>query len=263
MTEPVWDAEHQRYLRTHWDEQYGRYYRNHYVEEQGWVFFDWLPFDWLPPQSQPTRTDSPQGVRAGPASTPAIEGPEIRGTYNYNQPAPNSHVESLDHSYFVRPSSFFTVGKVFSVLFSEAAGSTATAYNNSISIVRYGEYVHSQIRRFIVVAPRHGFCFAVPIFTYGGQGTKKHGVLPSAHAIAYSLGSMPSLLEGESSLDKDPICIMMAQGVPQLSQASRIFFGIHHPTQHNVKVKDIGDVHPDHIHKLLGYWNTQNYSPGD
>ncbi|KAF5852731.1 hypothetical protein GGP41_008126 [Bipolaris sorokiniana] len=222
MTEPVWDDEHQRYLRTHWNEQYGRYYRNHFVEGEGWAFFDWLPL-----QGQPTRADSPHDARAGPASTPAVEGPEIRGTYNYNQPAPNSHVESLDSSYYVRPSSFFTVGKVFSVLFSEAAGSTATAYNNSISIVRYGEYVHSQIRRFIVVGPRHGFCFAVPIFTYGGQG------------------------------------IMMAQGVPPLSQASRIFFGIHHPTQHNVKVKEIGDVHPDHLRRLLGYWNTQNYSPGD
>lgn len=51
--------------------------------------------------------------------------------------------------------------QVFSVLFSEAAGSTATPYNDSFSRVKYGEYVHSQIRRFIVVGTRHGFCYAV------------------------------------------------------------------------------------------------------
>lgn len=53
----------------------------------------------------------------------------------------------------------------------------------------------------------------------------------------------------------------MAEGVDPLSTASRIFFGIHHPIQHNVKVKDIGQVHPDHIRNLLGYWNTQNNTP--
>jgi hypothetical protein len=121
--------------------------------------------------------------------------------------------------------------------------------------------VHSQIRRFIVVGPRHGFCYAVPIFTYGNQATKKRGVDPSAHAIAYSMGSSPSLLDGESTLEKEAICIMMAQGVPPLSVASRIYFGIHHATQHNVKVKDIGQVHPHHIRNLLSHWNAQNPVP--
>jgi hypothetical protein len=39
-----------------------------------------------------------------------------------------------------------------------------------------------------------------------------------------------------------------------LTQDSRIYFGIHHPIQYNVKVKDLGYVHPDDTARFLGYW---------
>jgi hypothetical protein len=159
--------------------------------------------------------------------------------------------------------------QVFSVLFSEGAGA-ATRYNDSISVVKYGEFVSSQIRRFIVVRRKKGFAYSVyefhsrflhvllilcsPIFTYGGQGTKKPGVSPSEHAIAYSYGHQPQLLDGETELEKKPICVVMNSGEPALSPASRIYLGIQHPILYNVKVKDQGDVHPDFLGKLLGYW---------
>jgi hypothetical protein len=57
------------------------------------------------------------------------------------------------------------------VLFSEAAGANAvnamkninnvTDYNSSISVVKYRELVHTQVRRFIVVKRKKEFCFAV------------------------------------------------------------------------------------------------------
>lgn len=57
------------------------------------------------------------------------------------------------------------------MLFSEAAGANAvtalkninnvTDYNSSISVVKYRENVHSQVRRFIVVKRKREFCFAV------------------------------------------------------------------------------------------------------
>lgn len=58
-------------------------------------------------------------------------------------------------------------------------------------------------------------------------------------------------------LSKQPICIVTAEG-EELSQASRIFFGIHHPIQNNVKVKDIGFVHPEWMPAFLGYWNQEH-----
>ena len=50
----------------------------------------------------------------------------------------------------------------------------------------------------------------------------------------------------------------MNQGEHALSRASRIYFGIHHPIQYNVKVKDLGYVHPEWMPAFLGYWNMEN-----
>lgn len=97
-----------------------------------------------------------------------------------------------------------------------------------------------------------------PIFGYSGQGTKKYGVLREKHAIAYSWNGYPQLLQGEQALSKSPICIVMSPGESQLHQASRIYFGIHHPIQFNVKVKDLGYVHADYMTAFLGYWNMEN-----
>lgn len=77
----------------------------------------------------------------------------------------------------------------------------------------------------------------------------------SEHAIAYSWGQQPELLPGESGIVMDPICIVMNEGERPLSVASRIYFGIHHPIQYNVKVKDIGYVSGDHMGRLLGNWS--------
>jgi hypothetical protein len=50
----------------------------------------------------------------------------------------------------------------------------------------------------------------------------------------------------------------MKSGERPLSIASRIYFGIHHPIQYNVKVKDLGVVHQDWLATFLGYWNMEN-----
>ncbi|CAN9457044.1 unnamed protein product [Alternaria alternata] len=50
----------------------------------------------------------------------------------------------------------------------------------------------------------------------------------------------------------------MSSGEKPLAQASRIYFGIHHPIQYNVKVKDLGVVHQDWLTTFLGYWNMEN-----
>ncbi|KAI4931253.1 hypothetical protein J4E85_003843 [Alternaria conjuncta] len=76
----------------------------------------------------------------------------------------------------------------------------------------------------------------------------------ASHTPSYSYGYQPVLLPGETGIEKDPICIIMNPGERALSTASRIFFGIQHPIQYNVKVKDLGYVHPDHLVKFRGYW---------
>jgi len=100
--------------------------------------------------------------------------------------------------------------------------------------------------------------FGSPIFTYNGRATTKQGVNPAEHAIAYSLGQQPELVSGESPLQKHPIPIVMEENNRPLVSASRIYFAIHHPIQYNVKVKNLGHVHPDYLPTFLGYWNMEN-----
>jgi len=52
----------------------------------------------------------------------------------------------------------------------------------------------------------------------------------------------------------------MNNGERPLAVASRIYFGIQHPIQYNVKVKDLGVVHQDWLPTFLGYWNMENLS---
>ena len=57
---------------------------------------------------------------------------------------------------------FFEVGRVFAMLYTEAAGATAVFNNKdeAFSEVLYGETAYSSIRRFVVVDKRRGFVYA-------------------------------------------------------------------------------------------------------
>jgi hypothetical protein len=164
-------------------------------------------------------------------------------------------------AYYVRDRKFFVEGKVFAVIFSETAGTTATSYNSSISLsnVRFADhYVHTQSRRFVVVRQKREFCFACPIFTYSNRATLKRGVRPEEHGIAYSSGQEPKFVPDEKGINKPSIAVAMAQDEPDLHIASRIYYGIHHPIQYNVKVKDIGQVLPHHLPSLIGNWKAED-----
>ena len=54
---------------------------------------------------------------------------------------------------------FFVVGKVFVMLYSEAASETSQAnlYDDAYTLVRFGERVYTNIRRFVVLEVGNGF----------------------------------------------------------------------------------------------------------
>ena len=188
-------------------------------------------------------------------------GNNIIGTYDGSQAT--LHYETLDPSFYVREKSFFSPGRMFAIILNENAGSTAaTDYNSSISEVRYqGNLVHTSVRRFIVVRQKREFCFACPVFTYSGRATKKPGVRAEEHAVAYDSTKSPLLLQGETGITKASIGVNM-EGNQTLNTASRIYFGIHHPIQYNVKVKNIGCVCTEHIHSLVGSWREEEERGG-
>ncbi|KAH7081321.1 hypothetical protein BKA63DRAFT_206142 [Paraphoma chrysanthemicola] len=213
---------------------------------------------------QPSGHGSASGFYNSPDSQqpfPRGRGLLVRGHYDaqLGSTPENLHYEGVDQSYYVRDRKFFHEGRVFSVILTENAGSTVTSYNSAISEVRYsGHYVYTQARRFVVVRQKREFCFACPIFTYSDRATLKRGVRPEEHGIAYSEGLSAELIAGEFGIIKRPIAVTMAQGEPNLKSASRIYYGIHHPIQYNVKVKDIGHVISKDLPALIGNWKAED-----
>jgi hypothetical protein len=57
---------------------------------------------------------------------------------------------------------FFVLGRVFSMLYTEAAGGNAQPEpdDEAFTVVRFGTLAHTQIRRFIVVSVRRNFVHA-------------------------------------------------------------------------------------------------------
>ncbi|KAJ4992587.1 hypothetical protein SVAN01_01970 [Stagonosporopsis vannaccii] len=281
MPDPEWNAEHGKWLQKRWDGGQQRYYwKHHDATTNDWVFFAWCPLrpdSGVFPGAQATQGVNIAAVACSNETTPssngAIAAPQQeqsilpRGLGRDIHGLGTSGNRRVDPSFSVRHRSFFVEGRVFSVIMNETAGSTtaATDYNTSRSlnpVIYEDNWVYTNVRRFVVVRPRREFCFACPIFTYGGRATTKHGVHAREHAIVYTSGYSPQLLPGEAGITKTSICVVMTDNNPALNEASRIYFGIHHPIQYNVKVKEIGYVHPEWIPHLIGNWKEEDGGDG-
>ena len=69
------------------------------------------------------------------------------------------------------PRNFFTLGKVFRVLWVDPAGESATIVSSlETTVGKYGERVFSKVRRFVVVREGETYCSALPITSYNQRG---------------------------------------------------------------------------------------------
>ena len=145
--------------------------------------------------------------------------------------ATGKKIDKLSAHYTVRPSTFFVVGRVFSVHWPENAGmvsSTASGGGRTETRGSGGQRIFSEFRRMVVVRGRHGFCLAVPVNTYNKRGVSKSGLNQQdidAHAIIHMTGTQPVELEGEPTMVKKPIEVIPVGPDQKLDPASRINFG--------------------------------------
>lgn len=103
-------------------------------------------------------------------------------------------------------------------------------------------------------------CSSSPITTYGGLATTKEGVDQGKHTIVYSQDKPPSKLPEEVNLTKDPLRVIVDDGMDQLSPLSRINLGKIIRVDHEVKVKAVGMMKPMTTYKLLLYVNECSIS---
>ena len=181
---------------------------------------------------------------------------------------------ALFKTYKVRPKpkEFFTIGRVFLVLWSAPAGgaSTVTAWEKGTVINHLGERVFSKVRRFVVIREGGTYCNALPINTYSGKGVSKPSVNKSEHVIIFtgSVAPRPTAAEtpkrrGEFPMQSIPIQVDIDSQDERLDPMSRLHLGGVTTVEHNIKVKPLGKVNKRSLDALRKqYVNVQNSHGG-
>ena len=167
------------------------------------------------------------------------------------------------------PGAFFVVGKVFAILWHENVGLSnkepgpeverVNTLRDNNPIGRYGERVFSHIRRMVVVRRRYGYCWCIAINTYNGKGggnKRRSTEEDRSHTIVYDCTKKPHHVAGEKEFNKEPIAVIMTP--PEtLHVASRLNYAKVHTVEHNVKVMDVGMVHPSSMPYFKTYWENE------
>jgi hypothetical protein len=172
--------------------------------------------------------------------------------------------DSIDDRFIRRDAkkagNFFKLHRVFAILEhveaeKDSDDDTQAKYRSKVR----GITVLSHVRHFAVVREGHGFCWAVPINTYKGQGLNKPGLRTVyahiyAHAIIYSTSRPPAPLPQEPRMSKDPIAVELGQNADPLKPSSRINFAQVHTIQHNVRAMNIGKIRETSWRHFDAYW---------
>jgi hypothetical protein len=164
----------------------------------------------------------------------------------------------LGMGFRTKPSNFFTIGRVFTMLWHE--NDTRAMKSSSERNTFIGEPIFSELRRFAVVRECHGFSWAVPVHSYSGQGLCRPGFRKEdweAHAIIHMDETRPTPLLGEPDMPKRPIAVQKASDGKTLHKASRIRFDKVFTIEHNVKVQNIGKVTASSMPWFARYWREE------
>lgn len=203
-------------------------------------------------------------------------GPHLTLLRGYDQ----QKMVELDRSYQIRlgkqAKSFFVRGRVFGMVWHENAGSGMEPNQTEVSekldrpfhtftLSKDNVRIFSHIRRFVVVKARHGYCWAIPINSYGNKGLldKKFSEDEQrAHTIVHSNQELPRAVKNEPKFTKKPIAVKMAPG-ERLTPTSRLHFDKPQSIDWNVRVKDIGMIQGEpHARRLITYFRYE-FNKGD
>ncbi|KAK0887687.1 hypothetical protein LTR02_016998 [Friedmanniomyces endolithicus] len=163
--------------------------------------------------------------------------------------------DPLFSNFRIRRHDFFTLGRVFMILWSEPFGETTTNIGSVIQndrsmpglfLGRHGERVYSKVRKFVIIrevtAHEASVSSASPSLSTGS----------STRALPYqshSPAERPN--RGERAMNATAIRVTPdAQGM-KLDEMSRIDYAKVHTIEHNLKVAAVGVVHPASMEALI------------
>ncbi|PQE22094.1 heterokaryon incompatibility protein [Rutstroemia sp. NJR-2017a BVV2] len=187
-------------------------------------------------------------------ATTSLSQPQIQASRIPEVAHQNSEVLHPGYRRIDKPARFFTLGRVFMMLWTEPAGrqpnSNPASERSRFSEVILGSHAYSEIRRFVVIKPGKGHCLCSPIHTYRGRGTLKEGVNPKEHAAIYLKSKGVELLPGEKlTIEPFPLILENEKNV-QIDISSRINFGKIYTVEHNVRVLNVGRIDPTSVPRL-------------
>ncbi len=155
---------------------------------------------------------------------------------------------------------FFVLGRVFAIMtFNEDSRVEGDNDDLSVQSVRIGgRTVQAKVRRLVVVETEHGFCWAIPILTYGNQGLAKPGLRPAdvaAHARIHMEGSPAQWRPTDpwKLVEKKDVAVRGPPG-SRLHPYSRVNFEKPYTVEYNVKVMNIGRVTETSMGFFVGNW---------
>ncbi|OJJ01723.1 hypothetical protein ASPVEDRAFT_130660 [Aspergillus versicolor CBS 583.65] len=161
--------------------------------------------------------------------------------------------------YALRPSSYYTTGRIFAILWHENRG-VSNGHENGTVITsgpiftgRFNEPIHSSIRRMVVFSTTRNKSLCFPISTYGNRGVAKPNVDPYTHAIVYPRGTPPIQAANEPRMVKEPLEVALELLDETLNPMSRLDFGKVHTVEHNVKVLPIGRITSRSMTRFIQY----------
>ena len=167
--------------------------------------------------------------------------------------------EKLDSRYQVRNhdyKKFFRPGRVFSTLWTVPASGKTNNNETFISVVKFGEKVHTKIRRFVVVKQKNHRCTCLPVTSYEGRGYKKPDIDLAEHGFIYSSKRPKNI----SEITKKALKVSLSKGAEPLRDPSLINYGCMYTVETNVKVMDVGTLEADSLGLLDLYYNEVNHS---
>ena len=163
---------------------------------------------------------------------------------------------------------YFRHGRVFAILtYMEDPRDTRetreqTSDQSSVRVTRdrWGNSIYSTVRRMVVVGQGKGFCWTVPISTYGSRGLSKPGLNATniqAHAIIHMDDKRAQRLPNEPQSSKRPIAVHAEDSNQVLHPASRVNFERVHTVEMNVRILKVGTVTDSSLPFLKDYFRQE------
>lgn len=172
---------------------------------------------------------------------------------------------TLDDRFFViaRPKRFFTVGRIFKVVWFEPRGQDTPVRRSPTSGPDwageckpfYGETPVAKFRWFVIVRRRlhHSLCFSITTYNKTAPNKTTRG-RDQDYTVLYSSTVPPARPYDEENITRDPIAVIIEDGETFISPIARLDLGRIYTVEDNLKIMKVGRVHPSSLDSLEEYY---------